>query len=272
MIVVAVCGMFLVSQLDAKFEQPMPEVQYAQLQTDTPKIVTDATPERPTDAPLMLKPAAPADNWAQIRAATAEAAAAASLQERDAIVPDGYYTQWSDLLSRCWATVAQGRPMDETGLFPLGDDSIDYTQSSRQKWMTEDRRFQVTLWLEYGNSDVDLGRRCWVKTTRNRLAADTVQDLKVHYDDWFASEKLSPVSVFQPYRWDLREGDQYHAAHTTFGSVQRCRMRVEYRDMVIASEAEATFYVAELTNEDCDLPSGASTNGVRVNRLPQIND
>lgn len=190
------------------------------------------------------------------------------------VVPDNYYSQWSDLIAKCWASVSNNTPFDDTGLVAVGTEQLSDTGYSRQKWRTADRIYTVTYTHEStSRAGTGIDRTCSIKTWRQPFSAETVQALKDHYDDWFARERLEAASVFAPYRWTLREGDQYHAANTTFGSAQGCRMYMSYRDIVFGSDTEAQFFLTELTDEDCDAPNGASaTAGVRVNRLPQITD
>lgn len=286
---IAVVGMLALSKLPAPSEMPevaetfqppvAPTVEIgapASAQTSTNPINGLATLAQ--DALSSAKQQAATEVMQDRRQNTASRAQALLAEQSttrrnaSAVLPANYYGTWSDLIARCWDSVSKNIPFADTGLVAMSSEGSTQDGFQRQKWRTEDYVFVVTYTTEAARYTAPSGldRTCMIKTSRKPFAASDVQALKGHYDAWFAAERLEASSVFQPYRWELRKGDQYHAAQTTFGSAQGCPMYFSYRDIVFSSDTEANFFLTEVTDDTCNASSGAGMSGVRVNRLPQI--
>lgn len=188
-------------------------------------------------------------------------------------VTDRYYVVWDDLMRRCWDSVSNNLPFDETGLAPHGDERVDYTTAwTEGSWFTTDKAFKVKYKVEIARgTSSGLRRICSITTNRFALVKpDAVALLKDRFDLWFAEEDLQNVSTVEDYPYEIRDGDQYHRVQTHFGSVQGCELIVEYQDIGLLGERDASFYLLESTDQGCEASPRRDGNGVRINRLPQV--
>jgi len=184
-----------------------------------------------------------------------------------------YYEVWDDLLRRCWTSVIARTPFDETGLTPKGEKRLNYAADSKQVWHSQNKAFKVTYSVREARSAPEgTARSCRLETNRFvRVAREDVTPLKARYDRWWAEERLEATTEYIPNPYKTREQDTYHGAITHFGSSQGCRLHILYRDMNVASETDAYFYVWETERGRCKRPA-VGKGKVRVNRLPQIAD
>lgn len=185
-----------------------------------------------------------------------------------------YFDVWDDLMQRCYATVALGKPLDETGLTTSGADRIDYaTPYTEQKWFAADKAFSIKVRTRDGDARSGILRTCVLETNRFALVnSQTVTQLKGRFHDWWARERLAGATTDLEYPYTLSDKHRWYGGLTRFGSAQGCAIKVEFSEITIGRETDAKLFLTESDKTDCTLTPGTGSGPggkVRVNRLPQ---
>ncbi len=296
----------LVEQVEVQAEAPMPKPATPQVEP-TPEKVAEARaafnkPLIEDAAEVLQKPVADLTPKVPDRVAVASASFAEEVRKRLGVLPDEnakeastlvdlsttpkwagdemraakpkYFEVWDDLMQRCYATVALGEPMDETGLTVTGDDRINYAQAyTEQKWYAVDKAFSIRVRTREGDARSGILRTCVLESNRFALVKSaTVRELKGRFHDWWARERLAGATTDLEYPYTLSDKHRWYGGLTRFGSVQGCAIKVEFSEITLGGETEAKLFLTESDKEDCSLTPGTGSGPggkVRVNRLPQ---
>lgn len=199
----------------------------------------------------------------------------AQVNDRRHPVMPAYYAVWQDLLQRCFTTIVQQEPMDETGLTPKGDEVIDYAQPhTEQTWFSADKAFKLKISTRSGDTNSGVLRSCSLQSNRFALAdSASVLRLKPEFHTWWASAGHDRRTTLLDYPYTLAKQHKWYGGLTEFGSYQGCEIKVEFSEITLGGETDASLFFTETGRNGCQARYLKARGGaVRVNRLPQASN